>query len=73
MGEEYLIDTNIVIDYLDNKIHKDGMNFMNNLIDAVPNISVITKIELLRFNASLIIYKTLTDFTYCGFCYFRSE
>jgi predicted nucleic acid-binding protein len=27
------------------------MDFMNNVIDAVPNVSVVTKIEVLGFNA----------------------
>jgi hypothetical protein len=36
----YLIDTNAVIDYLSNKFPASGMNFMNNIVDEVPNISV---------------------------------
>ncbi len=59
---QYLIDTNAVIDYLGRKLPLSGMAFMNNIIDAVPNISVITKIELLGFNTSAEHYQTLTDF-----------
>lgn len=59
---QYLIDTNCVIDYLGNKFPSTGMAFMNNIIDAVPNISVITKIELLGFNTTEEHYQTLTDF-----------
>lgn len=59
---QYLIDTNAVIDYLGKKIPLTGMAFMNNIIDAVPNISVITKIELLGFNTSDEHHQTLTDF-----------
>lgn len=45
MGQQqYLIDTNVVIDYLGNKLPANGMHFMNGVIDAIPNISVITKI-----------------------------
>jgi predicted nucleic acid-binding protein len=51
-----------VIGYLDNKLPGDGMKIMNNIIDHVPNISVITKIEVLRFNASSESYKVLQDF-----------
>lgn len=47
----YLMDTNSVIDYLGNKLPATGMDFMNGIMDAVPNISVITKIEVLGFNA----------------------
>lgn len=35
---------------------------MHNVIDNVPNISVITKIEVLRFNTSNDVFKTLTNF-----------
>ena len=63
MGERYLVDSNVIIGYLDNKIHANGMAFVNTLVDEVPNISVITKIELLRYNAPSAAYKVLTDFT----------
>ncbi len=61
---QYLIDTNAVIDYLGKKLSLPGMAFMNKVIDAVPNISVITKIELLGFNTSAEYYQTLTDFVH---------
>jgi predicted nucleic acid-binding protein len=38
------------------------MNFMNTVIDAVPNVSVVTKIEILGFNAPEQHYQTLSDF-----------
>ena len=60
--KQYLIDTNAVIDYLGNKLLASGMDFMNGVIDAVPNVSVKTKIELLGFNTPEQHYKTLTDF-----------
>ena len=59
---QYLIDTNAVIDYLGNRLPATGMGFMNSVIDAVPNISVVTKIEVLGFNAPEQHYKTLSDF-----------
>jgi predicted nucleic acid-binding protein len=62
MEPEYLIDTNSVIDYLANKLTPSGMNFLNNVIDAVPNISIITRIEVLGFNAPDKHYRTLTNF-----------
>ncbi|MGF1637039.1 MAG: type II toxin-antitoxin system VapC family toxin [Cyclobacteriaceae bacterium] len=44
MEQEYLIDTNAVIDYLDNKLPKHG----SDLIEGITTrISVITRIELL--------------------------
>ncbi|MEC3881402.1 type II toxin-antitoxin system VapC family toxin [Parapedobacter sp. 10938] len=62
MGKGYLIDTNAVIDYLDNKLPASGMTFMHKIVDNIPNVSVITKIEVLRFNAPPVVYQTLTDF-----------
>lgn len=59
---KYLIDTNAIIDYLGRNFPLTGMAFMNNIIDTVPNISVITKIELLGFNTPNEHYQTLIDF-----------
>jgi predicted nucleic acid-binding protein len=60
--QQYLIDTNSVIDYLGNKLPSMGMEFMNDIIDLVPNLSVITKIEVLGFNTSDGHYKILSNF-----------
>lgn len=48
---EYLIDTNVIIDYLGQKLPEPGMVHMNNVIDDIPCISIITKIEVLGFSA----------------------
>lgn len=46
MGKEYLIDTNAVIDYLDNKLPDTAAE----LIDGIEaKISVITRMELLAW------------------------
>jgi len=60
--QNYLIDTNAVIDYLGKKIPNIGMQFMNTVVDGVPNLSVITKIEVLGFNTTEHQFKILTDF-----------
>ena len=49
----YLLDTNIVIKYLNASLPKAGMDFLNTIVDAEPMLSVITKMETLGFN-----YKT---------------
>lgn len=59
---QYLIDTNVVIDYLGQKMPLSGMNFMNTIIDAIPNVSVVTKIEVLGFNTPDKHYQLLTQF-----------
>jgi len=58
----YLIDTNAVIDYLGRKLSEKSMTFMDSIIDLVPNVSIITKIEVLGFNTSASQYRILTDF-----------
>jgi hypothetical protein len=58
----YLIDSNAVIDYLGNKLPISGMAFMDAIVDAIPIVSVITKIEILGFNAPAVHYALLSDF-----------
>ena len=60
--QQYLIDTNTVINYPGNKLPSLGMKYMNDIIDVVPNLSVITKIELFGFNDPDEHYKTLSNF-----------
>ena len=58
----YLIDTNAVIDYLGGKLSAGGMAFMDAIMNEIPNVSVITKIEVLGFNASKEHYTILSNF-----------
>ena len=62
MGKRYLVDSNVIIGYLDAKIPANGMAFMHGIINDVPNISVMSKIEVLSFNAPENPYKILTEF-----------
>ena len=59
---EYLINTNAIIDYLGRKLPSSGMNFMDGIIDSKPNVSIITKIEILSFNAPEEHYQVLINF-----------
>lgn len=61
---QYLIDTNAVIDYLGQKLPVSGMNFMNTIIDNIPNVSVVTKIEVLGFKTTARNYQILSEFMY---------
>lgn len=58
---QYLMDTNAVIDYLGKKLPSNGMSFLHSVMDAVPNVSVVTKIEVLGFNAPDEHYRLLTN------------
>ena len=59
MGTNYLIDTNVVIDYLANNFSHKQLLFLDSVIDNQPIISVINKIELLGFNTDKNILSNL--------------
>jgi len=50
--ERYLIDSNAIIDYLGNKIPENSKKFMDHVINSTPNISILSKIEVLGYNSS---------------------
>lgn len=60
--QKYLIDTNAIIDYLGKKLPSSGMDFLNNVVDDIPGLSVISKIEVLGFNTPIEHYQLLIDF-----------
>ena len=63
MGQEqYLIDSNVIIDYLNGKLPIDGMIFMGSVVDKIPIISVISQIEVLGFKAPPEDALLLNDF-----------
>lgn len=46
----FLLDTNVVINYLEASLPKDSMLLLNTIVDEKPIISIITKIETLGYN-----------------------
>lgn len=60
--EQYLIDTTSVSDYLSASLSEEGLQFMDHVIDLVPNISIITQIELLRWNTTEAVERSVKDF-----------
>ncbi|MDR3328633.1 MAG: type II toxin-antitoxin system VapC family toxin [Prevotellaceae bacterium] len=73
MGQKYLIDTNVAIDYLANKLPSAAMSFMSDVVDTTPNVSVISQIEILRYNAPLYAYNVLSAFVDCAVIYPLNE
>ena len=49
MARKILIDTNIAIGYIGNRLNAISMNELDNIFDAEYHISVINKIELLGY------------------------
>jgi predicted nucleic acid-binding protein len=62
MGQQCLIDSNVIIDYLGGKIPIDKREFMNAVINDMPAVSIISKIEVLGFNAPADELKLLEYF-----------
>ncbi|MCL2327755.1 MAG: type II toxin-antitoxin system VapC family toxin [Bacteroidetes bacterium] len=51
MGQKYLLDTNVVIDFMGRKLPENAKVFLSEIIDDQINISAINKMELLGFNS----------------------
>ncbi len=49
MGERYLIDSNVIIDYSANRLPAKASDFVEKLFNTDFLISVVTKIEVLGF------------------------
>ncbi len=48
--KQYLLDANALLDYLSGRLTDTAMSFMDEVVDAIPNVSVVTKIEVLSVN-----------------------
>jgi predicted nucleic acid-binding protein len=60
MGKGYLVDTNIIIDFSENRLPLNAKLFVAEVIDSEPNISIINKIELLGFS---MVTSEIIEFT----------
>ncbi|MDR2359151.1 MAG: type II toxin-antitoxin system VapC family toxin [Prevotellaceae bacterium] len=58
MGQ-YLIDNNVISDYFTGQLSEQAMNFVSDVIDRTPNISVITAIEALSWQSSEKKYEAI--------------
>ncbi|CAN5120850.1 type II toxin-antitoxin system VapC family toxin [soil metagenome] len=47
MGQEYLIDSNVIINYLAGNISVSKVDLLKSIVNAKPQISVISQIEVL--------------------------
>jgi predicted nucleic acid-binding protein len=73
MEPEYLIDSNAVIGFLARQIPAPGMAVLSAIIDQKPRISVITQIEVLRFNDISENEQILADFVASSIIYPLTE
>ena len=70
---KYLIDSNALIDYLGQKLPANGMKFMQDTVNAIPVVSVITKIEVLGFESTREAIVLFEDFFNISFVLSLSE
>lgn len=61
--ERYLIDTNVISGYFSASFDAASLRFLDSVIDAVPNLSVITQIELLCWKTDQKIEQKIKSFT----------
>jgi predicted nucleic acid-binding protein len=52
--DRYIIDSNVIVNYTSEKYSNKAMSFLADVIDEIPNISVITKIEVLSWRSAII-------------------
>lgn len=58
----YLKDSNVLIDYVAERFSPEQLAKLDNIFDADLKVSVITKIETLRFNALSPEEKKMLEF-----------
>ena len=62
MGEKFLLDTNVVIEYLSGSISQSGTKWLNNIVGSKFHLlSIINKIELLGFQSKESEYALLSE------------
>ena len=63
MGTRYILDTNVILDFMGKNFSEKIQNAIAKIIDEEINISLITKMELLGFSN---IEQNLEDFVSCA-------
>ena len=62
MEIKFLLESNAVIDFLGAKYPQEAMNFLKSVVDDIPNISIISEIEVLSYKTDEEEYKVLQNF-----------
>lgn len=50
MGQRFLIDANVIIDYISERLNDKGSAFVETVFNTGFNVSVVVKIEVLGYN-----------------------
>lgn len=62
MGQRFLIDTNVIIDYTSNRLDDKGSAFAENIFNTGFNTSIVVKIEVLGYNDAPAKMQLLEEF-----------
>lgn len=62
MGQRFLIDTNVIIDYISNRLDDKGSAFAENIFNTGFNTSIVVKIEALGYNDAPAKMQLLEEF-----------
>lgn len=66
MAVTYLMDSNVLIDYTSRAFSSSTEKILDSIFDTGFNFSIISKIEVLGFNASTDILNKLDEFLSLG-------
>ena len=69
MGQRYLIDSNVIIDYAANRLPQAAISFVENILQNDFRISVIVIIEVLGFNEEPEKQAVLENFLHTAIIY----
>jgi len=73
MAENYLIDSNVLIDFLADKLPQKGAEFVSKILEESFHISVISYVEVLGFNEKVEKQRALEDFMSMAEVFFVDE
>ena len=73
MGQEYILDTNTVIDYIGNKLPDAALLAIDSIINQKFYTSIIVKIEVLGFNGNIDEMQKLKDFLFLADTFYVDE
>lgn len=62
MGQNFLIDANVIIDYIFDRLDDKGSAFAENIFNTGFNTSVVVKIEVLGYNDAPAKMQLLEEF-----------
>jgi len=73
MAENYLIDSNVLIDFLADKLPKRGAEYVEKVLENSFQVSVISYVEVLGFNEKVEEQKALGNFMSMAKVFFVDE